>query len=115
MRPHDVQLATTESASAACALVPPHLARAREPSVTDAGRAHVDEHREALGSPWEQASAGIPRGMIDVGKSLAQVAHATKQVMHAGTEAQVAEAAKVLAETRRSLYRILAEDTPADE
>ena len=30
-------------------------------------------------------------------------------------EAQVAEAGKVLAETRRSLYRILAEDAPADE
>jgi DNA-binding PadR family transcriptional regulator len=84
-------------------------------ALTDAGRAHVEENREALGSPWEQAGAGIPRGMIEVGKSLAQVAHAAKQVMQAGNEAQVAEAGKVLAETRRSLYRILAEDAPADE
>ena len=34
------------------------------------------------------------------------------QVVQAGTEAQVAEAAKVLEETRRSLYRILAGDEP---
>ena len=34
------------------------------------------------------------------------------QVLHAGTEAQVAEAGKVLAETRRSLYRILADGEP---
>ena len=36
------------------------------------------------------------------------------QVVQAGTEAQVAEATKVLAETRRALYRILAGDD-ADE
>ena len=38
-----------------------------------------------------------------------------KQVMHDGGETQSAEAAKILAETRRSLYRILAEDEPAEE
>jgi hypothetical protein len=32
---------------------------------------------------------------------------------HAGSEAQVAEAGKVLAETRRALYRILADGEPA--
>ena len=37
------------------------------------------------------------------------------QVVQAGTEAQAAEAAKVLEETRRSLYRILAGDTPEDD
>jgi hypothetical protein len=34
--------------------------------------------------------------------------------MHAGNEAQVAAASELLGETRRSLYRILADDaTPA--
>jgi hypothetical protein len=37
------------------------------------------------------------------------------QVLHAGSEAQVAEAGRVLAETRRSLYRILADGEPAAE
>jgi hypothetical protein len=37
------------------------------------------------------------------------------QVLRAGSEAQVAEAGRVLTETRRSLYRILAEDAPEPE
>ena len=39
-----------------------------------------------------------------------QVGVATRQVTHHGSEAQRAEAAKVLADTRRALYKILAED-----
>src|SRR5918911_1756410 len=41
---------------------------------------------------------------------IAQVAAAGWQVGQAGTEAQTAEARRVLADTRRALYRILAED-----
>ena len=41
---------------------------------------------------------------------MAQVGIAVRQVMHAGNEAQVAAAAQLLAETRRSLYRVLADD-----
>ena len=48
--------------------------------------------------------------MRELGKSLKQVVFAATQVLRGGTEAQRAEAAKVLADTRRSLYRILAED-----
>ena len=39
-----------------------------------------------------------------------QVAIATRQVMHAGTVAQAKEASEILANTRRALYRILAEE-----
>jgi DNA-binding phage protein len=41
---------------------------------------------------------------------MAQVGIAVKQVMRAGNEAQVAAAAQVLTDTRRSLYRVLADD-----
>jgi DNA-binding PadR family transcriptional regulator len=78
--------------------------------LTDTGKAHVEENRERLGAPWEQAGAGVPEGVRELGGLVAQVAIASRQVMHAGSEAQVAAAAKVLAETRRSLYRVLAED-----
>jgi DNA-binding PadR family transcriptional regulator len=78
--------------------------------LTDAGRAHVEEHRERLGTPWEQAGADVPDGVRQLGHVFGQVAIATRQVMHAGTAAQAKEAAEVLAETRRSLYRILAEE-----
>ena len=80
--------------------------------LTDAGRNYVDEHREQLGSPWTLAGEGVPEGVRELGKLMMQVGIAVKQVMHAGGETQAAEAAKVLAETRRSLYRILAEDEP---
>ena len=36
-----------------------------------------------------------------------------RPVIHAGSDAQRAEAARILGETRRSLYRLLAEDDPA--
>ena len=80
--------------------------------LTDAGRSYVDEHREQLGSPWTLAGEGVPEGVRELGKLMMQVGIAVKQVMHAGGKTQAAEAAKVLAETRRSLYRILAEDEP---
>jgi DNA-binding PadR family transcriptional regulator len=81
--------------------------------LTEAGRSHVEEHRERLGSPWQLAGEGVPEGVRELGKLMMQVGIAVKQVMHAGGETQSAEAAKILAETRRSLYRILAEDEPA--
>src|SRR5579871_3635009 len=81
--------------------------------LTDAGRAHVAEHREGLGSPWELAGRGMPEGIREVIHLMMQVGMAGRQVAHHGTEAQRAEAAKVLADTRRALYRILAEDEPA--
>jgi DNA-binding PadR family transcriptional regulator len=78
--------------------------------LTDAGRSHLEENRERFGSPWQQAGAGVPEGMRELGGLLGQVAVAVQQVMHAGTEAQVAAASQVMTETRRSLYRVLADD-----
>jgi DNA-binding PadR family transcriptional regulator len=83
--------------------------------LTDAGRKYVEENREQLGSPWTLAGEGVPDGIRELGKLMMQVGIAVRQVMQAGGEAQSAEAAKVLAETRRSLYRILAEDEPAED
>jgi DNA-binding PadR family transcriptional regulator len=81
--------------------------------LTDAGKAHLDEHRERFGAPWEQAGEGVPEGVRDLGGLLAQLAVAAHQVMHAGNDEQVAAASRLLSETRRSLYRILADgETP---
>ncbi len=78
--------------------------------LTDAGRTHIEENREQLGNPWQLAGEGMPEGAREVAHLMMQVAMAGKQVVHHGTDAQRAEAAKVLADARRSLYRILAED-----
>jgi hypothetical protein len=40
---------------------------------------------------------------------------AIKQVLRAGTDRQMSQASAVMAETRRSLYRILADDAPDPE
>jgi DNA-binding PadR family transcriptional regulator len=83
--------------------------------LTDEGRKHVEEHRERLGLPWQQAGESVPEGVRELMQLAMQVGIATRQVTQAGGEAQRAEAAKILAETRRSLYRILAEDNPPEK
>ena len=82
-------------------------------ALTDAGRAYVTDNREQLGSPWEDAGEGVPDDVRELFHLVLQIGVATRQVVHAGSEAQRGEAAKVLTEARRSLYRILAEDEPA--
>jgi DNA-binding PadR family transcriptional regulator len=81
--------------------------------LTDAGRAYVEENREQLGNPWQLAGEGVPEGVRELVHLAMQVGVATRQVVHHGTDGQRSEAAKVLGEARRSLYRILAEDEPA--
>jgi DNA-binding PadR family transcriptional regulator len=79
-------------------------------TLTDAGRQHVEEHRERFGEPWAQAGAELPEGMREVGRSLGEVVMAARQVMHAGNPEQPKAAAEVLNEARKKLYSILAGD-----
>lgn len=86
-------------------------------SLTDEGRAHVEEHLEELGSPWDDAQAQPDfAAMADerraFGQSLKSFAHAWRQVAMAGTPEQRARALRIVDDARRSLYAILAE---ADE
>jgi DNA-binding PadR family transcriptional regulator len=78
--------------------------------LTDAGRKHVEEHREQLGSPWEVAGHGVPEGARELMQLAAQVLIAAKQVTHAGNDAQAKAAAEILTDARRKLYGILAEE-----
>jgi DNA-binding PadR family transcriptional regulator len=80
--------------------------------LTDAGRAHVADNRDELGKPWEAVNEEVGESTFDR-KLLGQVAAAAMQVVQTGDEAQIARAAEILTETRRSLYRILADDDPA--
>jgi DNA-binding PadR family transcriptional regulator len=82
--------------------------------LTDDGRAYVDEHREALGAPWEDVGGDLPEGLFELRKLMMALGMATMQVAQAGDEAQTAEARKVLEDARRALYRILAGDEPAE-
>jgi DNA-binding PadR family transcriptional regulator len=78
--------------------------------LTDAGRTHVAERREELGAPWEQmtASAGDDAGALF--RELRRLGMAVGQIGHLGDARQIAKARSVLADARRSLYALLAED-----
>jgi len=79
--------------------------------LTDEGRKHVEENRERFGSPWEEAGAGVPQDVRDLMRLAMDVGIATRQVLQVASTAQRKEAAELLAETRKRLYGILAQDS----
>ena len=83
-------------------------------TLTDEGRAHVEEHAAELGTPWDAVKGDMGEGAWELMGAMRQIGMALFQLTHSGTEAQQEQARAVLADTRRALYRILAEDEPKD-
>jgi DNA-binding PadR family transcriptional regulator len=83
--------------------------------LTDEGCAHVAADPEAFAEPWAAVAESVSGDMVDMGSLFGQVGMALRQVAQAGTPAQHGRARQILAETRRSLYRLLAEDPEGDE
>lgn len=81
-------------------------------TLTDDGTTYVEENREQLGTPWEDASREQGDSQVgrEAGKSLKGLVIAWRQVMHAGTAEQQAEASTVMNDARKAMYRILADD-----
>jgi DNA-binding PadR family transcriptional regulator len=77
--------------------------------LTDSGRTYVDDNRDSLGSPWDDAGEGVPTDFVDLRTLIGQLGMATLQVVQSGDEGQIAEAKRILTEARKSLYRMLAE------
>ncbi|HLX47372.1 MAG TPA: PadR family transcriptional regulator [Streptosporangiaceae bacterium] len=82
-------------------------------SLTEAGRAYVAEHGDEVAEPWAVVAGREHGGVREMRELIGQLAMAAMQVTSAGSDAQVAEAQRILSATRRSLYRILA--TEEDE
>ncbi|MER7544903.1 PadR family transcriptional regulator [Spirillospora sp. NPDC127506] len=78
--------------------------------LTDEGRRYVEENADRLAEPWAEMTPDYGEGVPELFKQAAQTGAAVMQIVHSGSSAQVAQAKDVLAETRRSLYRILADD-----
>lgn len=78
-------------------------------SLTETGRA-ANAARPGSRSPWEEVGDDVDAALIDLRDGIAQVAAAVRQIARGGTPPQVAGAKAILADTRRALYRILAED-----
>lgn len=84
-------------------------------SLTDAGRSHVREHADEFAAPWETGNQpACDDNVLGIFAELKHIATATLQVIHAGSPSQTREAQKILNQTRRSLYRLLADDPDED-
>ena len=84
--------------------------RRRNYTLTDEGRAYVEAHADELRSSWDAVTGSIDDAVVQMHNLSRQVAMATVQVAQAGSPAQVQQASKILADTRKALYRILAAD-----
>ena len=80
--------------------------------LTDAGKAEAAKRGADTPAPWEMGAGTEPFAEM---KSLGfGVVTAVMQVVQSGDETQIEKAKEILAEARRSLYRLLAEDEPTD-
>jgi len=84
--------------------------RRRMYSLTDEGRAYAEAHADELRASWDSAAGMTDDTAIELGDMIRQVMMAVMEVRRAGSPSQLAAARRVLAEARRSMYRILAED-----
>ncbi|MEV4674083.1 PadR family transcriptional regulator [Actinomadura sp. NPDC049382] len=78
--------------------------------LTDEGRAYTEENADRLAEPWAEMTPDFGEGVPELFKQAAQTGAAVMQIVHSGSSAQVAQATEVLADARRGLYRILADD-----
>jgi DNA-binding PadR family transcriptional regulator len=84
-------------------------------SLTDAGRAYVEQNPEMARGAWEsidQWEAWQPPGLFAVA---ARLGGGIVQVAHAGTPEQINAAERLLEQTRRRLYLILADDMSGEQ
>lgn len=80
--------------------------------LTEAGTSYVAEHPDEMAAVWAPFAEDEADDGGDLRKVVKQTMAAMWQIATTGTIEQNAEAANVLAETRRRLYTILAEGDP---
>jgi DNA-binding PadR family transcriptional regulator len=78
-------------------------------SITESGRAAYAA-RGSSRAPWEEVGDDVDDTLIELRDGVGQVVGAVRQIARGGTAAQVRAAQRLLADTRRALSRILAED-----
>jgi DNA-binding PadR family transcriptional regulator len=77
--------------------------------ITDAGREHLDGRADES-APWEPAEEDAENPLAELAPLVIGIGKATFQVASVGDRAQRDQARALLADTRRALYRILADD-----
>ncbi|UPK74271.1 PadR family transcriptional regulator [Nocardioidaceae bacterium SCSIO 66511] len=86
----------------------------RASRLTDAGLDYVDTHPDELAATWRPFEEDPPDDdtLADLRPAVGQVMGALWQVVTTGSAEQQDEAAKILADTRRRLYGLLADGDP---
>jgi DNA-binding PadR family transcriptional regulator len=84
--------------------------RRRMYTLTDTGRQYVADHAAEIRASWDAVTGSVDDAEYQLRDTIRQVIVAAAQVQQAGSAAQVQQANKILADTRRALYRILAAD-----
>ncbi len=82
--------------------------------LTDAGREQAEQFASRT-APWEEDEESGGRSIPEIASLIIQIGKAAWQVAQEGDERQVEKACETLAETRRALYRILAEEPDTSE
>jgi DNA-binding PadR family transcriptional regulator len=82
--------------------------------LTDAGRTAVEERGDAP-APWDAVKEDGGPAPRRLGHLIKEVAMASAQVIHTGDAEKMEKAEALLKETRRALYRILADDEEVDD
>ncbi len=86
---------------------------ARRFELTDAGREHLETRSEEP-APWDSGEEAFGP-LAEIGPLVIAIGKAAWQVATVGDESQRQRAIETLTETRRALYRILAEDTRTED
>ena len=79
-------------------------------SLTERGRKEAAARADEGDAPWEAVSDAAGSDLPEMFLLMKQVGAAALQVAQAGSAAQIAEARKVLAQARKALYQLLADD-----
>jgi len=79
--------------------------------LTEAGREYVEQNPEMARGAWESATQQEDWQVPGLFAEAARLGSGIVQLAHAGSPAQIRAAERLLEQTRRELYRILAGDT----
>jgi len=83
--------------------------------LTVAGKTYVNERSGDLAAPWEQMTGAVDDDVGALFGELRRVGMAAAQIGHIADANQIDRARTVLAEARRALYSLLAEDESHDD
>jgi DNA-binding PadR family transcriptional regulator len=93
-------------------IAPEGEGRRRMYALTDQGRTYAEEHADELNGSWDAVAGMTDDDAVELGNMIRQVMMAVMEVRRAGSPDQLAQARAVLAQARRAMYRILADDEP---